>query len=56
MNYQSLLQDKVEQLLKDENRYRHFVELERLTGRHPMPCGTIPKARVKLSYGVPMTI
>ena len=34
MNYQNLLQDKVDQL-KLENRYRHFVELERLTGRHP---------------------
>jgi len=34
LDYQSLLQEKVGQL-KDENRYRHFVELERLTGRHP---------------------
>ena len=34
MNYQNLLQDKVNQL-RLENRYRHFVELERLTGRHP---------------------
>jgi len=34
VNYQSLLQEKVDQL-KDENRYRHFVELERQTGRHP---------------------
>ncbi len=34
MDYQTLLKEKVGQL-KDENRYRHFVELERLTGRHP---------------------
>ena len=34
MNYQNLLQEKVDQL-RLENRYRHFVELERLTGRHP---------------------
>ncbi len=34
MDYQSLLHQRVEQL-KDENRYRHFVELERITGRHP---------------------
>ena len=34
LDYQSLLQDKVDRL-RLENRYRHFVELERLTGRHP---------------------
>lgn len=34
MDYQALLQNKVKQL-KEENRYRHFVELERLAGRHP---------------------
>ena len=34
MNYQCLLQNKVDQL-RLENRYRHFIELERLTGRHP---------------------
>ena len=34
LDYQSLLQDKVDQL-RLENRYRHFVELERLTGQHP---------------------
>ena len=42
MDYQSLLQNKVEQL-KDENRYRHFVELERLTGRHPYALWNHPK-------------
>ena len=34
MNYQKLLQNKVDRL-RLENRYRHFIELERLTGRHP---------------------
>ena len=34
MDYQSVFQNKIAQL-KDENRYRYFVELERVSGAHP---------------------
>lgn len=34
MDYHAFLTSQVDQL-KAENRYRHFVELERLTGKHP---------------------
>ena len=34
MNYQDIFERQVDQL-RSENRYRYFVELERISGRHP---------------------
>ena len=34
MDYHAILEEQVDRL-KSENRYRHFVELERVTGQHP---------------------
>ena len=34
MDYHAILEEQVDKL-KSENRYRHFVELERVTGQHP---------------------
>jgi len=42
--------------LKTENRYRHFVELERIVGRHPVACATTMARRRRSPSGVPTTI
>ena len=34
MNYQDIFERQVDQL-RSENRYRYFIELERISGRHP---------------------
>ena len=34
LNYRQKFQNKLNRL-KSESRYRHFIELERLTGQHP---------------------
>jgi len=44
--------------LKTENRYRHFVELERIVGRHPVALrrAIVVARRRRSPSGVPTTI
>ena len=42
--------------LKTENRYRNFVELERIVGRHPVALRHHNGAAQEVTAGVPTTI
>ena len=46
--YDAIFKASLDQL-KDENRYRYFVEIERLAGQHPKACWHSPTGPVDVT-------